>query len=256
MVVSSASSRVSGGRMVGRRRASIVLPEPGEPIINDVVSARRSDLQRPFHMRLPFHVGEVLGIPQRLCAERLSGGRLRRNDLRLAVQAGDDLPERRDADRVDPLHDRRLGGIPGRQHQPPQPFGTRPDRQGQHAPHGFHRSVERQFADEHRAVHRLGVDAAHRRKNAHGDRQVEARTLLAEVGGSQIDDHFFARHPFAGVLERRADALFALFHGVVRQSHEVQPQPAARDVDLDGHRHGVDPGKGACISANEHKRIY
>lgn len=32
-VVSNASSRVIGGRMVGTRRASIVLPEPGEPII-------------------------------------------------------------------------------------------------------------------------------------------------------------------------------------------------------------------------------
>jgi len=33
-VVSSASSKVSGGRMVGMRLASMVLPEPGGPIIN------------------------------------------------------------------------------------------------------------------------------------------------------------------------------------------------------------------------------
>ena len=34
LVVSSASSRDSGGRMVGILRASIVLPEPGAPIIS------------------------------------------------------------------------------------------------------------------------------------------------------------------------------------------------------------------------------
>lgn len=34
LVVSNASSTLSGGRIVGMRRASIVLPEPGAPIIN------------------------------------------------------------------------------------------------------------------------------------------------------------------------------------------------------------------------------
>ncbi len=33
LVVSRASSKVSGGRMVGMRLASMVLPEPGGPII-------------------------------------------------------------------------------------------------------------------------------------------------------------------------------------------------------------------------------
>ena len=60
------------------------------------------------------------------------------------------------------------------------------------------------------------------------------------------------RHPFAGVLERRTDTLFALLHGIVRQSHKVETQTAARDVDLDGHRHSVDPDNCPCISANEH----
>ena len=219
---------------------------------NDVVAARRGNLQRPFHMRLPLHVGEILGVTRCRRFERFAFGGLRRNDLRVAVQAGDDLRERRDADRVDSLHDRRFSGVPGRQHQPPQPLRTRPDRQGQHAPHGFDRAVERQFADEHRVGYRFGVDTAHRRENPHGNRQVEARALFAQVGGRQVDDDFLARHPLARVLERRPDALFALLHGIVGQPYEVQAQTAARDVDLDGHRHGVDPHEGACIRADEH----
>ena len=43
---SSASSKVSGGRIPGTRRASIVLPAPGRPDQQHVVAAGRSDLER------------------------------------------------------------------------------------------------------------------------------------------------------------------------------------------------------------------
>ena len=45
-VTSSASSGVSGGRIAGRRRASIVLPVPGGPSQEQVVAAGRRDLER------------------------------------------------------------------------------------------------------------------------------------------------------------------------------------------------------------------
>ena len=46
-VTSTASAAVSGGRIDGRRRASIVLPVPGGPCMQQVVAAGRRDLERP-----------------------------------------------------------------------------------------------------------------------------------------------------------------------------------------------------------------
>ena len=219
---------------------------------DDVVPSRRGDLQRTFHMRLAPHVGEILRIVRRRRIERFVVGRHGRRNLRLAVQVSDDLAQGRGADHLDAVDNRGLRRVFRRQHHPPQPLRTRPDRNGKHAPHGFERAVERQFADEHRPGDRPGVDAAHRREDSHGDRQVETRPLLAQVGRSEAHDHLLARHPLARVLERRPDALFALLHGIVGQSHEVHAQTAAGDVDLDGHRHGVDPGDRSCKCTNEH----
>ena len=57
-VVSRASCRVISGRMEGRRRASMDLPEPGEPDQQHVVSAGGGDLQRPLHVLLPHDLGK------------------------------------------------------------------------------------------------------------------------------------------------------------------------------------------------------
>ena len=58
-VVSRLSSGVSGGRIVGSRRASIVLPVPGEPSIRTLCAAGRGHGERPLGELLPPHVGEV-----------------------------------------------------------------------------------------------------------------------------------------------------------------------------------------------------
>ena len=231
------------------------LSRAGRPDENDVVAARRSDLQRPLGMSLSLHVGEILAVTrpgERGVLPRCGTGR---RDLRHAVQAVDHLAQRLRAEHLDALHHGRLGGVVRRQHDPPQPGVAGTDRQRQHAPHGLERPVERQLPDEHRIGHGAGRDALHRRENPHGDRQVEARTLLAQVGRRKVHDHLAARHALPGVPEGRPDALFALLHGVVGQPHEVHAQTAARDIDLDGDRHGVDSGNGSGIGANEHIRI-
>ncbi len=59
-VASSAS--VAGELRAGssaRRRASIVLPAPGDPTMQQVVTAGRGDLERPPGLRLPADLGEV-----------------------------------------------------------------------------------------------------------------------------------------------------------------------------------------------------
>ena len=187
-----------------------------------VVASGRSDLQRPLDVGLPLDIGEILGIVHPRGVERILCGRKGRRDRPFAVQVGDDLAERGGAHHLDPLDHGRLGGILRREDQPPQPFAPRRNSQRKHPAHGSQRAVERQLADEHRIGHRVGRDALHRREDSHGDRQIESRPLLAQVGRSQAHNHLAARHPFARVLERRPDALFALLDGVVRKPHQIQ----------------------------------
>ena len=68
-MTSSASSRSSAGRIVGRRRASIVLPTPGGPTISRWCRAGRGDRQREAGVGEAADVGEV---------ERLVGVGVRR----------------------------------------------------------------------------------------------------------------------------------------------------------------------------------
>ena len=222
-----------------------------------VVPSRRSDLQRPLGERLPLHVGEILLVTPRGDFERLRRPGHGGHDLSLAVQQRHHLLQAPGAQHVDTLHHGRLPGIVRRQHQPPQPFAAGPHGHRQHAPHGFQRPVERQLAREHRPAERPGIHAPHRREYPHGDRQVERSAFLAQVGRGEAHDHLAAGHPLPRVLERRTYALLALLDGIVRQSHQVHAEPAARDVDLDGHRHGVDPHDRTRISPDKHiSEIY
>ena len=58
-VTSSASSKLGGGSIPGRRRASIVLPAPGGPDHQQVVAAGGGDLERPLGVVLAADVGQV-----------------------------------------------------------------------------------------------------------------------------------------------------------------------------------------------------
>ena len=58
-VASSASRRVMGGRMDGSRRASMLLPEPGGPIMAALCPPGGGDLQHPLHLLLAPHFGKI-----------------------------------------------------------------------------------------------------------------------------------------------------------------------------------------------------
>ena len=220
------------------------------------MAARRGDFERPLGMGLAPDVGEVLVEAPRLPVELPHRKRLGGGYLLLAGQIGERLAERLHADDLNPLDDGRLGHVGTGQHDARQPLGTRPERQRQDAPHRHHRTVERQLAREHRPLQPLGRDALHGRKNSHGDGQVEAGTLLAQVGRSEVDHHLAAREALARVLEGGADALLALLDGVVGQPHQVEAQPAPGDVDLDGHRHGVDSHDCSRIGPDKHSASF
>ncbi len=93
---------------------------------------------------------------------------------------------------------------------------------GQRAANAAHAAIERKFSDEQTVGDLLlgqpavGADDAQR----HG--QVEARTFLLDVGGSEIDCDVGRRNVVAAILQRRAHAVAALADRGIGQADGVE----------------------------------
>ena len=119
------------------------------------------------------------------------------------------------------------------------------DGDGQRAFDGFERAVQRQFSHDDELLQSVGVDLLRRRHDAHGDRQVVSRTLLADVGGRHVDDDFLVGETVAKVDNSRSNALLALLDCVVRQADQIEVDTSV-DVHLNGDRDGFDANKGTA----------
>ena len=73
-VVSRASSKVNGGRMLGMRLASMLLPEPGGPIIRTRYARPPPRFpKRAFGVVLAFHLGKIDLVFSMVRSEKLLG---------------------------------------------------------------------------------------------------------------------------------------------------------------------------------------
>ena len=73
-----ASSKDMGGRMDGMRRASMVLPEPGGPIIKRLCASGGGHLQCSLGVLLPLHLGKIVAVSA--LAEQLLDSAVAGND--------------------------------------------------------------------------------------------------------------------------------------------------------------------------------
>lgn len=216
-----------------------------------VVAPRCRNLQRPLGPRLSLDVGEILCITVR-CLRRCRCRRLRRGNRPLPAEKIHHLAERVRPDRLQPFDHSGFGRIFGRHDNAPEAVLPRPHRQRKHAPHGTQGTVEREFARQHRLPQHVVRNLLRRRQNPHGDRQIERRTLFAQVGGREVHHDLLHGHPQPGVAECGPDALLALSHRIVREADQEKTQSAPVAIDLDGHPYGVDPDDRSRKSPDKH----
>ena len=131
-----------GGRMPGSRRASIVLPAPGGPIISRLwpPAAATSSARRA--KSLPAQVSEVQRHAPPV-GRRCRGWRRRRPSLARQVEQRDRLGERAHRQQAQPIDHGGFGGVAARQQQRRRaaPAGRGGNRQ--HAAGGVNGAVER-----------------------------------------------------------------------------------------------------------------
>ena len=86
----------------------------------------------------------------------------------------------------------------------------------------------------------------------HGEREVEARAGLAEIGRCQVCGQPLQRELELRVQERRPHPFAGLPHRRVWKADDGERGEPATDVDLDGHLDAVDPVDRECGDAGEH----
>ena len=146
-VHSSASSKVSGGRIPPSRRASIVLPAPGGPDSSRLCPPAAATSSARRAQQLSAHVGEIAvrGLSRRRHRRRRRDARSRRVGM---VERLDRLRQRARDAHVEAIDDAGFGRVVRRQQQALQPEAPRGDGNRQHAADAVDRAVERQLAED------------------------------------------------------------------------------------------------------------
>ena len=122
------------GRIVGSRRASIVLPLPGGPTHQEIVASGRRDLEGPLDVLLAADLGEVIPL-EGSAGENLPGVYPAGCGLALSAEKGDHLPQVPHAEDRQAVDDGRLRGVfLGKNATRRRPIGARPPATGRDAP--------------------------------------------------------------------------------------------------------------------------
>ena len=255
-VTSSASSSVSGGRIVARRRASIVLPTPGGPVSRRWWPPGRGGLERATRPRRA-------RAPRRGRAARRARRRRRRRERarrvgprRLALQAARAARASvRAARTATSGHERGLGRVGCRDDDRVTPGARDRVDERERAGHRPDRAVEPELAE----------DARRRRARRPGSASVATSTPSATARSSPAPVLRTApgarftvmrcRRPLE--LRRqhgRAHPFARLAHGGVGQPDDVVRGQPRRDVDLDGDDLAVDAEQRRAGDRSEHDR--
>lgn len=118
-----------------------------------------------------------------------------------------------------------------------------------------HLPVQRQLAEKER-VRKIGDHLLRREHDADGYRQIVSRTLLADVGGREVDSDASRRELQAGVAHRRAHALLRLLDGGVGQPDDIESGQSGGNVDLDLDDGALEADDCAGKYFGEHSLLY
>jgi hypothetical protein len=210
------------------------LPRAGRTAEENVVPTGRGQLERAPGAFLPADVGQ---IRCRRCAMAVRRERLLGLELALSAQIRDRLGEV-------PDRDRGYSGersLPRRVGRAEKSFGAEPAcalGDGEDSSDPAQAAVERELADGSRPLERAARQLQGRREERERNRQIEARSLLAQLRRSQIDrDAPFGKLQLGGG-NPAADPLTCLLASAVGETDDRETGDAIADV-----RFHIDPAR-------------
>ena len=237
-VASSASSRDRLGRIVVMRRASIVLPAPGEPIMSTLCppAAATSRARRAWVWPRTSRKSTSLGASSssRRVVDRR---RLPRSPEEADHVGRASTPRRPAAGRPAPPRARSTAGTI---------TPSRPARAAAIATEstpgvGISSPLSESSPARANRPSSVGRHLGGRREHAGGDREVEPRSFLAEVARREVHDDAAQRPLEPLALDRGPDALARVANGSAREPGERERGQPSPDVRLDGHEMAAHP---------------
>ena len=248
--ISRSSRGESGGRIEGRRAASMDLPAPGGPTISMLwppaaaISSARLALSWPL---MSFRSG-MSPPPERIAGCGRDSTCVPRKWLASAIRLSGAM-----TGSSSPAHAASGPQAPGQ--ISPRAERVRADRRRQHAGDRRDPSVERKFAEHHMIGDAVGGDRAHRHHQPERDRQVVVAAFLRQVGGREVDGDALRRQRQAGGVQRRVHPLAALGDRLVGQADDVEHRLSRRHQHLHVDRNRLDALKGDGGDARDHRQL-
>ena len=89
-------------------------------------------------------------------------------------------------------------------------------------------------------------------KNAEGNRQVIGGAFFFNVRRSEIDSDTTSGKFVAGILDGRANPIFALSDSPLRQTDGSELRQTQRHIDLDLHQQAINPNQGSGYRCRKH----
>ena len=243
--------RISGGRMPGRRAASIDLPAPGGPIISRLWPPAAATSSARLAALLALDVARDRGSAPAASASFGCGG----VSTWRALEVVDQREQVRRRQHLDPPGPGRLAALRGRADQPAV-LARRMDRRRQHAGHRRDRAVEAEFA-QRRVVVPAHRPAARPWRPAGRARSAGRNGCLPwrRSAGARLTDDALRRQRQADGGERAAHPLAALAHRLVRQADQHEIDQAAGHAHLGIHLPHIDALEGHGLDAGGHIRV-
>ena len=232
-VISMASAIVGGGRIPGSRRASIVLPAPGGPIISRLWPPAAAISSARARVGLAAHVGEVGTGVRRPWGRRAGSAGSASRSPRSSSSSSDSVgtpttssPSARAASGA------FATGTSIRSHARARAASAIAS-----APRIGRISPESESSPQTASGMSASGSPPSAATTRHRDRQVEARARLAQRGRRKVHGDALLRELHARVRERRTHALARLAHRAVGQPDDGERRQPAAHVVPTGNRH-------------------
>ena len=224
---------VEVGKDAGKPPREHRLARTGRPAHEQMVPARGRDDEGIDRVAL---ADDVFEVGRRLIARFTA--RRERHGIDLDVLdvepvAAHDVAKRRGAEHLDARHEPRLGGVRVRHDDAPHPRAGRGGDGGQHTGHGPQATVETQFAHMRGLQQRRGIHRRFGRKSGDRDREIEARAVLGQARGREVDGELATRQRQVAVRARIVHPLMRLAHGLVGEADDHEGGRLVRQVGFD-----------------------
>ena len=219
------------------------------------MAACTGNLECAFHVLLTFYIGEI--VVEKSCRTGEFGTCVddRRSKFRGSAQKVDDVGKTIDSVDSEIVDHGGFGGIVARHYHAFEALPARLYGHGQHAAHGAHAAVERQFA--HNDVVRQGWSCYYfsSYEGGYGDRQIVGGSLFTNVGRRHVDSHRLSGQPVARLFECRAHPFMAFLDSSVRQTYYAVVYTPV-DYSFDRHYYGINAADGGSVGFDEHGAFF